>query len=378
VLGLSPGTAAIVASSGGKTGQATLTVTAPVAVAAKLAITTQPSASATSGQALAQQPVVQLQDANGASVSQGGVIVTAAVASGGGTLSGITSVTTSTSGSATFSNLVITGNGTQTLQFTAPNLGAATSTPITVTTLSSGAFATPNILNNASFESGWDGFADWSGSTAPTGVSRSSALAYNGSWSVVRSWTPNPGGDATAHMMYDLRGSYDRVWVRFYFRATAPISTIMKFCRFYDSGSFNTPLGGIFMGAGSLIFSAGTDAENESITTGIGLNQTQVLDGNWHSLEIDYWRNGDPSGYPSIAFWLDGNQVSMPDGPNVHFAGAGNYSYWQGGRLYSGQRASTTKLGAIEWVGTLNAGNITTGQVNLDMISISSLGRIGP
>jgi hypothetical protein len=195
---------------------------------------------------------------------------------------------------------------------------------------------------------------------------------------VLRAWTPNPGGDGTAHVMYNLGGGYDRVWVRFYFQLTAPITSIMKFLRFYDSPSFNTPLGGFFMGSGTLIFSAGTDEENQSITTWIGLNQAQVIDGQWHSLEIDYWRNGDPSGYTSQAFWFDGTPASMPDGPNVHFAGAGNNSYWQGGRLYSGQRASTSRLGAIEWIGTLNAGNLTTGQVNLDRIAISTVGRIGP
>jgi hypothetical protein len=31
----------------------------------------------------------------------------------------------------------------------------------------------------------------------------------------------------------------------------------------------------------------------------------------------------------------------------------------------------------MEWLATLNAGNTTTGQINLDRISISTLGRIG-
>jgi hypothetical protein len=352
---------------------ATITVTLPP-VATKLAITTQPSATATSGSPLGQQPMLQLQDINSSPVSQSGVVVTATIASGGGTLSGTTTATTNANGTATFSTLAITGSGAQTLVFTAPNLTSVTSAAITVSTST---FQTPNVLNNASFETDWSGFTDWSQTPPPTGVSRSNAVAYSGSWSAVRTWVPNPGGDATAHMMYTL-GGYDRVWVRFYFRATANITTIMKFCRFYDSPSFNTPLGGFFMGSGNLIFSAGTDAENQSITTWFGLSEAQVLDGNWHSLEIDYWRNGDPSGYPSMAFWFDGNSVSMPDGNNVKYAGAGNNSYWSGGRLYSAQRSSTAKLGAIEWVGTLNGGNTSTGQVNLDMISISTLGRIGP
>ena len=44
-------------------------------------------------QALAQQPVIQLQDANSNAVSQSGVVVTAEVASGGGTLSGTATAT---------------------------------------------------------------------------------------------------------------------------------------------------------------------------------------------------------------------------------------------------------------------------------------------
>jgi len=32
----------------------------------------------------------------------------------------------------------------------------------------------------------------------------------------------------------------------------------------------------------------------------------------------------------------------------------------------------------MEWIATLNGGNTTTGQVNLDRISISTVGRIGP
>jgi hypothetical protein len=32
----------------------------------------------------------------------------------------------------------------------------------------------------------------------------------------------------------------------------------------------------------------------------------------------------------------------------------------------------------MEWVGTINGGNTTTGQINLDRIAISTVGRIGP
>jgi hypothetical protein len=51
--------------------------------ATQLTITTQPSASAQSGQVFPQQPRVQLRDASGNPVSQAGVNVTAVIASGG-------------------------------------------------------------------------------------------------------------------------------------------------------------------------------------------------------------------------------------------------------------------------------------------------------
>jgi hypothetical protein len=243
-------------------------------------------------------------------------------------------------------------------------------------------FATPNILNNGSFETGWDGFTDWSFSGTPIGVTRATDFASSGQYSLRLAWTPNPGGDAGGKMAYTV-GTTDHVWVRFYLRLTQPITTIMKFARFYQ-GTFGNGEGGLFLGAGNMIFAAGWDAEDASIVTPIGLSQAQVIDGNWHSLEIEYWRNGDPSGYPSMAFWWDGAPLALPDGTPVHSAcGSGggsqcNNSYWSGGRLYAGERVYSGPINIMEWLGTLNAGNTTTGQVNIDNVSISTIGRIGP
>ncbi|HKW46195.1 MAG TPA: Ig-like domain-containing protein [Gemmatimonadaceae bacterium] len=134
VRGVGAGLTTIVALCEGKSGSASITVTAspsPPPVATKLAVTTQPSTTAVSGQVLAQQPIIQLQDANSAAVSQAGVVVTVAIASGGGTLSGTTTATTNASGAATFSNLALTGTvGSRTLRFTAGTLTAATSNTI--------------------------------------------------------------------------------------------------------------------------------------------------------------------------------------------------------------------------------------------------------
>src|SRR5205823_7148322 len=96
-----PNTLTATAAGSGITGNpVTFTATGTAGAAAKLAITTQPSATARSGVAFLQQPVIQLQDASGNPVSQSGTPVTATIASGGGTLGGTPTVTTNTSGTA--------------------------------------------------------------------------------------------------------------------------------------------------------------------------------------------------------------------------------------------------------------------------------------
>src|SRR2546428_8257479 len=67
----------------------------PLFRSTKLALTTAPSSAAQSGVALAQQPVLQLQDANGNPVSQSGVVVTATVSPAGATPSNATATTAS-------------------------------------------------------------------------------------------------------------------------------------------------------------------------------------------------------------------------------------------------------------------------------------------
>ncbi|HEX9892510.1 MAG TPA: carboxypeptidase-like regulatory domain-containing protein, partial [Gemmatimonadales bacterium] len=116
---------------------------------AALEITTQPSGSAQSGVPLAQQPVIHLEDVSGNAVSQAGIVVTATLASGTGTLANA-SATTDGSGVATFSSLTITGTvGSKTLGFSAASLTGTTSgivnlasgaaTQLTITTQPGGA-----------------------------------------------------------------------------------------------------------------------------------------------------------------------------------------------------------------------------------------------
>src|ERR1051325_10846165 len=121
-------------SATGLTAATSGTITITAGGATQVTITTQPSNSAQSGVAFAQQPELQLRDASGNPVSQSGVAVTAAIATGGGTLGGTLTATTNGSGVASFANLSITGvAGDRTLSFSATGLTSATSATITIT-----------------------------------------------------------------------------------------------------------------------------------------------------------------------------------------------------------------------------------------------------
>ena len=111
------------------------TATATQGAATRLAITTQPSASALNGSVFQRQPVVQVRDAGGNAVNQAGIAVTAAIESGAGTLNGTITVNTDNSGAARFTDLAITGpEGEKRLEFTAPGVTPVQSAVITITT----------------------------------------------------------------------------------------------------------------------------------------------------------------------------------------------------------------------------------------------------
>jgi adhesin/invasin len=138
------------ASAIGLTGSPiTFVATGTAGAASKLALTTVASATAQNRVPFATQPVVQIQDANGNAVRQSATVVTVALTTGGATLGGTTTATTSINGAAAFSNLSISGAvGGHTLTFSAPGLTSATAS---VTTLP-GAASTLSVVggNNQS------------------------------------------------------------------------------------------------------------------------------------------------------------------------------------------------------------------------------------
>ena len=122
------------ASITGLTGSPVLfSATGVASTGSVLSFVTAPPLSVASGIALGPQPVIQLKDVNGNSVSTAGVVITASLFNGTGTLVN-TTATTVTGGLATFSGLTISGAvGALTLQFTSPGYSALVSNTITVT-----------------------------------------------------------------------------------------------------------------------------------------------------------------------------------------------------------------------------------------------------
>lgn len=120
-LGTTAGAQSTIATAGALTGSpVTFSATATVGSAGQLKIQTQPSSTAQSGAAFAQQPAVQLLDANNNPVAQPGVAIAVTLGSGpaGGTLIGTNLAATNANGLATFGDLGLSGpSGTYTLNF---------------------------------------------------------------------------------------------------------------------------------------------------------------------------------------------------------------------------------------------------------------------
>lgn len=130
VAAVANGTTAITAAVDGISGSASLTV---AQTGNAIVITAQP-AGAAAGVAFTTQPVLEVRDAQGNLVAgDNTTVVTASIASGGGSFVGTATATTA-GGVAAFADLGISGTvGDRTLQFTSQGLAAATSSSVTVT-----------------------------------------------------------------------------------------------------------------------------------------------------------------------------------------------------------------------------------------------------
>lgn len=131
---LGPGTGAqrvqaAVSGAGSVQFAATATAGAPAILAQR----TPPSPTAQVGVPFNRQPVIQVRDASNNPVQVAGITITAAIATGSGTIGGTTTATTGPNGRATFSNLEINGaTGAHTLLFAASGLQSVNSSTVTV------------------------------------------------------------------------------------------------------------------------------------------------------------------------------------------------------------------------------------------------------
>ncbi|HYF40176.1 MAG TPA: filamin/ABP280 repeat domain-containing protein, partial [Gemmatimonadales bacterium] len=134
LLGDRPGTYGTVAVAPALDGATVpFTATAMAAPRPELVLAVQPSAEATAGVPLAQQPQIQLQDPLGAPLAQEGVTVTVQVAQGEGSVGGRTTARSDASGRVIFTDLELRGeSGTRTLIFAAEGFTPVTSNEIAV------------------------------------------------------------------------------------------------------------------------------------------------------------------------------------------------------------------------------------------------------
>ncbi|HKW48369.1 MAG TPA: hypothetical protein VJN70_13060, partial [Gemmatimonadaceae bacterium] len=204
-------------TSGTLTAVVSSTINVGAGPASQLSITTQPSSTAQSGVALAQEPVIQLRDAANNAVSQSGMVVSATDASGGGTLGGVTAITTSASGAAAYTNLSITGSGMQTLQFTAPGITSVTSAGISV--MASGGTGGGSVLFSENFDDANFGSRGWYDLPSGGITSLSSTDHIAGSTQSLQmnfaqgATNPSPRTGAR-HLFTPSDGVYLRYWVK--------------------------------------------------------------------------------------------------------------------------------------------------------------------
>jgi galactose oxidase-like protein/glyoxal oxidase-like protein len=162
---------------------------------AKISIGRQPPANALDSEVWdpSIQPKVVVRDA--ANVAVGGVVVTASIASGAGTLQGKATATTTASGAAIFADLGIAGIGPHTLRFAAGSL-TATSSSVTL-----------NPLPPEATTGKWDPPVAWDIvplhiHLLPTGkILAWGKYESDGSMGMPRLWDPSVGPPTTALMV---------------------------------------------------------------------------------------------------------------------------------------------------------------------------------
>lgn len=232
-------------------------------------------------------------------------------------------------------------------------------------------FATPDILNNASFETGYDGFDN--GSTGNADAPRVTTQAYDGQYSLEFDFPPS-GSELHYNARYGFSERSVAIFARTFFRLQGAMPTkSMKFFRVADA-FYDGPHFGVYAhanGSGNLI-AAFQSTGNDNVDLTIG-NPTADT---WHSLEFEYAYNGGQNGGDAARFWYDNNPV-------FGSGGGGGAPVWRDlsndGHLWLDSDASSPggKPGAIWLPDTVNSGNSNHATFWFDRVAVSTQ-RIGP
>jgi galactose oxidase len=235
--------------------------------ATRVSLNRQPPSSALDQEVWApgSQPTVAVKDAAGVGVS--GAVVTAAIASGTGTLQGKLTATTNSNGTAVFSDLGIAGTGSHTLSFTTGSLGATSST------------VSVRALPVEASTGKWDTPVDWDIvplhiHLLPTGkVLAWGKYEVDGSMSKPRLWNPASGAPGNAIVVSEAD---------------------MLFCSGHTS-----------MADGSILVSGGHLDDNR------GLTATNIFDPITESWASGLAKMAKGRWYPTVTTLSDGRQVTV-------------------------------------------------------------------
>jgi hypothetical protein len=296
--------------------------------ATKLVIVTQPG-NAASGVAFGTQPVVQIRD-DADNLVASGVAVSAAVASGSGTLGGTAQVD-AIAGIAAFQNLRVNGTGSHTLVFSSPGLQSATSAPVTVSASVTplvaidfdGYASTSALLSDCTR---WDCVEDQL--TASSGeVTLDATVAPPGATKSMR-YRYNHGGNGcnsiTLKRAFNFSSPQQEVWAEFKVRWSSNFSTANNSCPpndhkliFGDTEAGQSGRWAFYVGADSPPAHT-LQVERPSATGGSGgyyLNRNsnpslvaeQLWNGEWHIVRLHFRHSTTAtSGDGVLQVWVDG------------------------------------------------------------------------
>jgi hypothetical protein len=276
---------------------------------------------------------------------------------------------------------------------------------------SGGGFATPDILPNEGFESGFGqgggvgSWQDFSGNTTPTPTSGpysvviSTTQAYQGTHSMGTTFGSGGGALACCYR-FDGNGvggnnvdhSNLHFWFRIYFYATALPNNPHKWIRPWSAG-FGAVRNFLELSNdnynGAIVW---CNVENSDVGNDIGTGAPTL--NTWHSIEVEDDRTNWATTGARARFWYDGNPVvgANTGAPNYYAIGNANpgaagFGQWQdvngnpaNGPYYCTAVADSAAWtpGIITFTDTINSGNTNSGSIYYDRFAISSLGRIGP